>query len=169
MTALTAQQIGRRFEADLQANFRTAQKLFGFAWHRFVDSKEAGNVVRTQPSDFLVTTSRGLALVEAKASTTVDHFVPSLLRPSQRQAIRHYGQMLNMPCFVLFRSDLDKRVDLLDGKLCLSATRSKRVPAIASTRAKDFSKFLAEAWGLEPIAGVVRNFNLRYGEAANDG
>lgn len=166
MSTLTPQQIGKRFERDLNEAFRVLQKRFGFAWHRFTDTHEAGNVVREQPSDYLVTTPGGLVFVEAKASEVYDHFIPSLLRPSQKGAIKQYAQMLEVPYYVLFRSDSDGRVDWINGKSCLAATRSKRVPVIASTRKKDLSEFLAEAWGLKPIRVVIKKYNLRYGDAA---
>lgn len=158
--SLTSQEIGKRFERDLEACFRGMGKMYGFKWHRFTDTHEAGNVVRSQPSDYLITTSRGLAFMEAKASMTLSRFRPSLLRPDQKGAIRHYAQMLGMPYYVLFRDDVDQRVDVLDGKLCL---QPKPTPLL-SVRG-DLAVALVAQWGLEPIKSVLRRFELRYGDA----
>lgn len=160
MSALSPQEIGKRWERDLEANFRTMQKFFGFKWHRFTDSHEAGNAVREQPADYLVTTPKGLALVEAKASTTLSRFRPSLLRPAQKGAIRHYAQMLGVPYFVLFRDDTSQRVDLLNGKDCLEA---KPIP-LRAFKTTALADALAEAWSLKPLRSTLQMFKQRYGD-----
>lgn len=161
---LSPQQIGKRFEHDLEEVFRALQREYGFAWHRYVDTREAGNVVREQPADFMVTTSSGLALVEAKASMTLDHFRPSLLRPSQRGAIRHYAQMLGVQYHVLFRDDTSGRVDLLDGKFCLGDGSRKPIPTVVSTRSTHLLSTLVHQWNLPPLRAVLKKFKNRYGD-----
>ncbi len=157
--SFTSQEIGKRFERDLETAFRGMQKEFGFKWHRFTDTHEAGNVVREQPADYLVATPSGLALVEAKASMMLNRFRPSLLRPAQKGAIRHYAQMLGVPYFVLFRDDTDQRVDLLNGKDCLEA-RPVPLRAFKTTALADA---LAEAWALRPLRSTLQMFRQRYG------
>lgn len=161
---LTPQQIGKRFEHDLENAFRSMQKVYGFTWHRFVDTHEAGNAVREQPSDFLVTTSHGLALVEAKASATVTRFRPSMLRPSQRGAIRHYAQMLGMPYYILFRSDEDGIVEVHQGKHSLKLDGRKPLAPLLSTPKNRLEPALGDLWGLRPIRAVLRDFKNRYGD-----
>lgn len=161
---LTPQQIGKRFEHDLEETFRALQREYGFAWTRFTDTHEAGNVVREQPADFLVKTPHGLTFVEAKASVTLDHFVPSLLRPSQRKAIRHYAQMLDTPYVVLFRDDTAGRVDMLQGKFCLGDGSRKPIPTVVSTRSTHLLSTLVRQWNLPPLITVLKKFKNRYGD-----
>lgn len=82
--------------------------------HRFVDSGEAGNVVRGQPSDYLLSLNGISYLIEAKASEKAVHFRPSTLRPSQISGLYRWSRAGN-PSLILFYSHLTGEVQIWDG------------------------------------------------------
>lgn len=80
--------------------------------HRFVDSAEAGNTVRGQPSDNLLVINGKTILIEAKASEAKASFNKSMLQPAQVSGLyrmkRAGGEAL-----ILFWHD--GYIDVLDG------------------------------------------------------
>ncbi len=119
----TSQDIGKDFEKMLEGIFSTLTQTHSFKMHKFVDSHAAGNTVAAQPADYLLASHKGLFYCEAKASTKNKNFQRSMLQPSQRGAILHYGVGLGVPYFILFHHK--PYVYCLDAAKAMKGARAK--------------------------------------------
>ena len=159
----TGQDIGKKFEKALEGAFEDLKKSHGFNYHKFVDTHAAGNVVASQPSDYLVTLPTGLAYLEAKASTKVPRFRQSTLRPAQRRTIMYDSQILGVPYYILFYNEDTDTVDLIDGA---EALRSNRInwskSLLASCKPGDLSGMFEKVFSLEPLSETLRRYNKEY-------
>lgn len=106
-------------------------------WHRFFDrasSKGAATYVSDQPSDYLVATTDGVTLLEAKASdnrTTPDK---GCMQSSQRNAISRWRLLNGQPYCVLFWSMVTGEAHLYDGLVFLRKDRGLNKTPISSYR-----------------------------------
>lgn len=159
----TGQDIGKKFEKALESAFEDLKKSHGFNYHKFVDTHAAGNVVASQPSDYLVTLPTGLAYLEAKASTKVPRFRQSMLRPAQRRTIMYDSQILGVPYYILFYNEDTDTIDLIDGAESLRSSRinwSKSL--LASCKSGDLPSMLEKVFKLECISETLRRYNKEY-------
>ena len=60
-------------ETEIATYFKALQRAYPIFFHRFADSRAAGNLIGDQPSDFLVAAKgQGMTLLEAKFSEVHD-------------------------------------------------------------------------------------------------
>lgn len=145
------QYIGKQWQKKLEAVFKSLTKTHGFEWHRFIDSHDAGNLVQSQPSDYLILLPSGLTFLEAKASSTAKKLRPSMLRPMQRKTVKHWCELLGCPYHFLFHDVTNDKVDLVNGLDVLADGFSKRYPVMWTGTSKQLKKGLIKAWNLKPI------------------
>ena len=119
----TSQQIGKDFERMVEGVFDSLQRSHGFRYHKFVDSHAAGNLVASQPSDYLVALGSQMAFVEAKASAVEAKLQKAMIRPAQRGAAIMYGQMLRVPYYILFYSEVTQQATLYNGAEAMRGDR----------------------------------------------
>lgn len=112
----TSQHIGSSFENYLEGVFKQLQKEYGFRYHRFVDSKDAGGIVASQPADYLFASDLEVGFIEAKASTTAKRLQLSMLRPAQKGAMRYYGQLLGRTYLIIFFNEAEDIISVYDGR-----------------------------------------------------
>lgn len=159
----TGQDIGKKFEKALESAFEDLKKSHGFNYHKFVDTHAAGNVVASQPSDYLVTLPTGLAYLEAKASTKVPRFRQSMLRPAQRRTIMYDSQILGVPYYILFYNEDTDTIDLIDGAEALRSSRINwKKSLLASCKSGDLSEMFEKVLSLEPLSETLRRYNKEY-------
>lgn len=115
------QRAGKWFEKQVvePAINKLEKEQKGFQ-HRFVDTNEARNVVRGQPSDYLIAMSGQAFLLEAKASEAKDKFIPSLLEAAQVNGIYRWGRA-GHASYIVFCSCKAGRVDIYDGRRVVQA------------------------------------------------
>lgn len=144
----TSQQIGKDFEKTLEGVFSSLKNTHSFNYHKFIDTHAAGNIVAAQPSDYLVGIHRTLIFLEAKSSTKEKRLQKSMLRPSQRGAIKYYGMGLDLDYLVLFEHE--GRVDILDGREVMRGSRiNYQKSLIKSCRTEDLKLELIKLLGLQ--------------------
>lgn len=150
----TSQQIGKDFEKTLEGVFSSMRDKYGFMFHKFVDTKAAGNVVASQPADYLIGTPGQLSFMEAKSSDKVPNFRRSMLRPAQRGAIIQYSVGLGIPYHILFehkgRVDFISTLNLFEHK----KLNVKRV-TIFSLPVEALEDNLAQWFGLLPKKRMI--------------
>jgi hypothetical protein len=108
-------------EDEVADYLRALQKHYPIFFHRFPDSRAAGNLIADQPSDFLVASKgHGLTLLEAKFSEVHDTLrscfagaVSAGQLASARLAYRAGQRYL-----ILFHSSCAKRFELWPGDYC---------------------------------------------------
>lgn len=112
-------KLGYEFEKEVQDILKDLQTKYPLFWHRFLDSKSAGRLVASQPSDFLVTAKdRPTYLLEAKASCekkSLASCAKSHIRPSQIGMHKKWHRAGN-PSLFIFYCEIDNRVELWDGE-----------------------------------------------------
>ncbi|RKX64030.1 MAG: hypothetical protein DRP42_07055 [Tenericutes bacterium] len=88
---LSPHLLGAWWEEALKSHFDYIKATRPFYWHRFPDSKAAGNLIAEQPADFIVASPpSGAMLVEAKASAAHDSLRSCLSKNvSTGQALHH--------------------------------------------------------------------------------
>ena len=155
----TSQQIGKDFERMVEGVFDSLQQSNGFRYHKLVDSHAAGNLVASQPSDYLVALGSKMAFVEAKASAGETRFQKAMLRPAQRGAAILYGQILGVPYYILFCSETTQRVTLYNDA---EVMRGNRVNHEKSTLSECFAhqmgEMLSREWNLEPYNLMLQKY-----------
>lgn len=115
MASRNSADIGKSFEQELTAVFKRLKTTYAFDWHPLADTRAAGNTIASQPSDYLIAVPGTLLLLEAKSSAKLSHFIPSMLRPKQRQTIQHWHNILGVPYFVVFKDMVMETVSILEG------------------------------------------------------
>lgn len=162
----TSQDIGKSFEKTLESVFSSLQKTHAIRVHKLVDSHAAGNIVASQPSDYLVGTYKKLFYLEAKASSKNLRMTRSALQPAQRGAIILYSQMLQIPYYILFHAEKTNTVHLLDGALLMAGKRTVYQDALIDEVPLGELEFaLTQRLELKPLAEVLKQFNAVYGES----
>ena len=121
-----ATDIGNLFEKQVEKVFRKLKATHAVSLHRLVDSGSAGNIVQSQPSDYLLGVPGSLGYLEAKASEKHKKLQLSMLRPSQRGAIKYYQGVLRIPYYVLFWDVVGSRIELWEGLTALKSSRTKK-------------------------------------------
>lgn len=154
----TSQDIGKDFEKALESVFSALSKTHAFKVHKFVDSHAAGNIVASQPSDYLIGAAEMLFFCEAKASTKQKRFQRSMLRPAQRGAIIHYSIGMMIPYYVLF---LHKdEVHCLSGSEAMKGSRIRYKESLLFTCGIEvLEAHLIHFWNLRPIGTVIKRIN----------
>ena len=115
------QRAGKWFEKQVvEPALNSLERSHSGFQHRFVDTNEARNVVRGQPSDYLYALGGRAFLLEAKASESRSSFIPSLLEPAQVSGILRWVRSGNR-AFIVFCDCKEGRVDLIDGQLAVGA------------------------------------------------
>ena len=161
----TSQDIGKSFEKTLEGVFSSIQKTHAFRIHKFVDSHAAGNIVASQPSDYLIGTLGQMMFLEAKASTKNKRMTRAALRPAQRGAIHIFSQVLNIPYYVLFFAEKTGTVHLLDGAMLMKGGRTNYSLALMKEVAiEQLEELLIERLDLTPLPTALKKYNLLYGE-----
>ena len=152
----TSQDIGKDFEKTLESVFSALTQSHAFKVHKFVDSHAAGNIVASQPSDYLLACEGTLFFCEAKASTKHKRFQRSMLRPAQRGAIMHYGMGLNNPYFILFQ--YRDEVHCLDAVGALAGSRINYDAALLfQCKTSELKEKLVTHWSLTDIKTMINN------------
>lgn len=106
------QNDGKITEALMKYVFKTIAQDCRFDWHRMTDSYAAGNMVASQPCDFLIETDNGIFYLEVKSSRTTSRFVPSMLTPSQSRA-SYMQRWFNRPYWIVFHDMRRNQFDVL--------------------------------------------------------
>lgn len=155
----TSQQIGKDFERMVEGVFDSLQQSHGFRYHKFVDSHAAGNLVASQPSDYLVALGSQMAFVEAKASVVETKLQKAMIRPAQRGAAMMYGQMLGVPYYLLFYSEMTQRVSLYNGAEVMRGSRVNHEKSILSECSSHLlGEMLSREWNLGPCNLMIKKF-----------
>lgn len=92
---LRPEKLGAWFEDELKPIFKNMQEHMGLYYHRFIDSKAAGNLVADQPADFMLKTKKGAFLIEVKASRRHKSLIgglSSLMRKEQAVHLRMWDR-----------------------------------------------------------------------------
>ena len=154
----TSQQIGNSFENYLEGVFKQLQKEYGFRYHRFVDSKDAGGIVASQPADYLFASDLEIGFIEAKASTTAKRLQLSMLRPAQKGAIRYYGQLLGRTYLILFLNEAEDLVSVYDGREVMRGSKINHDKAmLLQVNKRLLRDSLATLLELDPLAKCLKN------------
>lgn len=165
MTLKSSQQIGKDFEKTLESVFSSLQKTNGLRFHKFVDSHAAGNIVASQPSDYLVGFYQKLILVEAKSSATKTNFTRSALRPAQKGAALFYGQLLDIPYVILFHSEKTGMVSYIDGAAAMAGDRINLETCVLDSRPlEQLTDMLKSQWEMRSIKFLTKRKQEVYGE-----
>ena len=115
------QRAGKWFEKQVvEPALKSMERSHKGFQHRFVDTSEARNMVRGQPSDYLFALNGSAFLLEAKASEVKKSFVPSMLEPAQVSGIIRWVRS-GSRALVVFCDCTAGRVDLIDGVLAVEA------------------------------------------------
>lgn len=155
----TSQQIGKDFERTLEGVFDSLQRSHGFRYHKFVDSHAAGNLVASQPSDYLVALGSQMAFVEAKASAVETKLQKAMIRPAQRGAAIMYGQMLGVPYYILFYSEVTQEVTLYNGAEVMRGSRVNHENSVLSECSSHLmGEMLSKEWNLGPYNLMLQRF-----------
>ena len=161
----TSQDIGKSFEKTLESVFSSLQKTHAFRAHKLVDSHAAGNIVASQPSDYLIGAYQQLFYLEAKASSKNKRMTRSALQPAQRGAILNYGQVLQIPYYILFYSEVSGTVHILDGAKIMAGPRTIYPDAlIDEVKILDLEFALIQRMKLKPLPEVLKQFTKNYGD-----
>lgn len=159
----TSQQIGKDFERMVEGVFDSLQRYHGFRYHKFVDSHAAGNLVASQPSDYLVALGSQMAFVEAKASAVETKLQKAMIRPAQRGAALMYGQMLGVPYYILVYSEVTQKVILYDGAEVMRGSRVNHKNSVLSEcLAHQMGEMLIKEWNLEPYNLMLQHFRKEW-------
>lgn len=159
----TSQDIGKKFEKAVEAAFDELKRGYGFNYHKFVDTHAAGNVVASQPSDYLITIPAGLCYLEAKASTTLTKMGKSMLRPSQRRTIKFDAQVLGVPYYILFHSEKTGEVHLLNGAEVLRGERiNYKESLIAAKPISEMGKLLKNSFQPLNLSALLTDYRNNY-------
>lgn len=127
-----ATDVGKAFEAELEAVFRLLKDSHLLGWHRFPDTHSAGGgqIIQPQPSDYLLGLPAGAKIplpggggsdqrscfFEAKASEKHATMPKKTVKPEQRGFIHFYAGMLQLPYLVCFYSTVNGTMQLWDGR-----------------------------------------------------
>ena len=114
---LPSEKLGAWFEDELKKLFKDLQGHMPCMWHRFTDSKAAGNYVRAQPGDFLLASPTGVYLLEAKASgryKTLVSGLSNLMKKEQAVPLRLWNRAKQRG-FVFFINVPSGAVEIWDG------------------------------------------------------
>ena len=159
----TSQDIGGDFEKQLQSCFSSLSKTHGFTYHKLTDTAAAGGIVQAQPSDYIITYGQVIAFLEAKASQVETKLGMAMLRPAQRGAIKHWGQLLGAQYFVVFYSEKTKLLDIVDGKLFMKhGARQYDKSLIWQGPMDEAEKGMALTFALRKIEDVTEEYRRRY-------
>lgn len=160
----SSQDIGKDFEKTLEGVFSYLQKSYGFRYHKFVDSHAAGNIVASQPSDYLVAAGSKMLFIEAKATATNKNFTRGVLRPAQRGAIMMYGQVLKVPYLILFYSEVTGLVSFIDGAKAMVGERVElKSCTFANVKISKLGNYLARHLELKPLSVHLKQREFDYG------
>ena len=155
----TSQQIGKDFERMVEGVFDSLQRSHGFRYHKFVDSHAAGNLVASQPSDYLAALGSQMVFVEAKASAVETRLHKAMIRPAQRGAAIMYGQMLGVPYYILLYSEATQKVTLYNGAEVMRGSRVNHANSILSVSpAHLMGEMLSTEWNLGPYNLMLQKF-----------
>lgn len=161
----TSQDIGKSFEKTLESVFSSLQKTHAFRAHKLVDSHAAGNIVASQPSDYLIGTYQKLFYLEAKASSKNLRMTRAALQPAQRGAIMNYAQVMRIPYFILFHAERTGTVHILDGAIFMAGKRTAYENAlIDEVKLANLEVSLIQRLELRPLPAILKQFNEIYGE-----
>ena len=88
---MRSEKLGSWFEGHVQEELAYFQECKPLMFHRFPDSKAAGNLIAVQPSDYLVGTPLDAFLLECKASKTHESLKGCLAsNVTKEQAVKHF-------------------------------------------------------------------------------
>lgn len=147
---------GKEFEDFLTGKvFLPLKSTYALSYHKLVDSGSAGNIVGSQPSDFLVGANKTLMYLEAKTSTGAN-FTRSLLRPAQRKAILFDGVYLEIPYWILFWSLKTRKVSIIDGVKALEGTRIDLEKCSFQCTRDQLQQELAKLWKLKTLKEILK-------------
>ena len=119
-----------------------------------MDSHAAGNLVASQPSDYLVTVNDQMMFIEAKSSTKQKRFQRSMLRPAQRGAIIHYGMGMGVGYLIIFEHL--GRIDVLRGTKAMNGKRINYEEALSfSCKTEDLEIEIIKRWKPFPISKMI--------------
>lgn len=129
-------RLGKVFEQKLAQAFRGLEQQHPVAFKRLIDSREAGNLVRAQESDFefIVRSDRFGApfhfMLEAKSSVKYDNFSTcfrQMVKADQR-ALMMKRERAGCKGLYFFYSEKTRMVELWDGNVINDAWPQKRQP-----------------------------------------
>ena len=119
-----AAHIGKVFENELTKVLKLLKETHLVGYHRLADTGAAGNMIASQPSDYLVALPPGsrspladqrMFFLEVKASEIETSLKKDMIRPSQRGAVGSFRVLLNIPYLILFWSSATGDMELWDG------------------------------------------------------
>jgi hypothetical protein len=145
-------------ETEIEDHLKAYQRLHPIFYHRFPDSRAAGNLIADQPSDFLVADKRGMILLEAKFSEVHDSLRSSFsgaVSPGQIASAR-LAHRAGQRYLFLFYSSSSGFFELWPGDYC-SDRRSLGRPLEAVKRLA-VRRSLTEILEEDVLALPKRNF-----------
>lgn len=107
-------------EKDISNYLKALQRSYPIYFHRFADSRAAGNLISDQPSDFLVATKHGMTFLEAKFSEVHDTLracfsgAVTANQLASARLVHRAGQRY----LILFHSKCANRFELWPGDYC---------------------------------------------------
>lgn len=117
-SAMSSQALGSWFEAEVQARLKDLKENTPLYFLRLYDSKSAGNLMPSQPADFIVTARQGAFLVETKASAKYASLASCLAsNVSKGQAVDHFmWNRSGHPSLFIFCGVSDDVLEVWDGE-----------------------------------------------------
>ena len=150
---------GKIFEGMVARAFRELEAKLPVSFKRLVDSREAGNLIQAQESDyeFIVKTANFGApyhfMLEAKSSDKYETFSPcfrAMVKPKQRAKMM-LRERAGCKGFYLFFSSRTRNIELWDGSVINDAHPLKRQKLdrqprmiIAAANLPDFALYMAQ-------------------------
>jgi hypothetical protein len=131
-----AQDIGYWFEGKVKDACAALQRDCGLFYHRFQDSKAAGNFTAGAPADFLLAFTGKVILVECKASRvqeTLRSCLSAMVDDGQAGSMHRWIANWNEG-FFLFYSDVLGQVEVWPADQVIAArNKGKPLPSAAET------------------------------------
>ena len=133
---------GKAFEGMVSRAFRELDKTYPISFKRLIDSREAGNIVKAQESDFELIVKSGLPgrpfhfMIEAKSSEKFETF-STCFRPMvkvNQRAKMMARERAGCKGLYLFFSEKLGHIELWDGDVICEAWPHKRKPLNAQPR-----------------------------------
>jgi hypothetical protein len=125
------QELGKAFEADVQAVLVKMQTSFPVAFSRFYDTMSAGAYLPAQPCDFEVGYRGVTTKLELKCSTvhkTMNRtFITSNISESQGALFRLWHRA-GVGVFYLFKDEQGGEVELWDGRYIVEVKNTPKMP-----------------------------------------
>lgn len=107
-------------EASIQAWLKDAQRTTKLAYHRFYDTKSAGNAMPAQPADFFLVVGGAPLLIEAKYSAVHESLrscFSNSVKGHQLASARIWSRA-GARYLILFYSKMASHVEVWDGPYC---------------------------------------------------